>query len=76
MDAPVGVTQEEGRTGFPHLPSVVLALILSREGFSPPFPSSTVKYIEFCEPTPLVGHVFVFVFFVRKHPSSCDCTEI
>ena len=39
------VTQEEGPTGFLHLPSAVLALILSREGFSRPFPSSTVKSI-------------------------------
>ena len=27
-DVPAGVTQEEGHTGFLHLPSVVLALIL------------------------------------------------
>ena len=44
VDAPVGVTQEEGNTGFLHLPSAVLALFfLSRRGFSRPFPSSTVK---------------------------------
>ena len=27
VDAPAGVTQEEGHTGFLHLPSAVLALI-------------------------------------------------
>ena len=44
MDVPAGVTQEEGNTGFSiHLLSAVLALILSREGFSHSFPSSTVK---------------------------------
>ena len=64
-----------------HFPSAVLALIyyfLSREGFSHPFPSSTVKS-NFSDPrindTPLlVGHIYIF--FVRKNPSSCDCTEI
>ena len=43
VDAPAEVTQEEGHTGFLRLPSAVLALILSREGFIRPFPSSTVK---------------------------------
>ena len=27
VDVPAGVTQEEGHTGFPHLPSAVLTLI-------------------------------------------------
>ena len=27
VDVPVGVTQEEGHTGLPHLPSAALALI-------------------------------------------------
>ena len=44
MDVPAGVPQEEDHTGFLiHLPSAVRALILSREGFSHSFPSSTVK---------------------------------
>ena len=46
---------------------------LSREGFSRPFPSSTVKsnfvYARHNR-FPLVGHD------VRENPSSCDCTEI
>ena len=65
VDAPAGVTQEEGHTGFLHLPSAVLALILlSREGFSHPFPSSTMKS-NFVYPrinrSPLVGHDAQFV---------------
>ena len=39
VDVPAGVTQEEGRTGFLHLPSVVLALVFSGEKDSAvPFP--------------------------------------
>ena len=55
VDAPAGVTQEEGYTKSLHFPSVVLA-----------FPSSTVTS-NFVYPrincSPLVGHVF-FVFFL------------
>ena len=44
LDVPVGVTQEEGHTGFLiHLLYAVRALIFSREGISHSFPSSTVK---------------------------------
>ena len=42
VDIPAGVTQEEGHTGFLHFLSAVLALVLSREGFSRSFPPSTV----------------------------------
>ena len=49
VDAPAGVTQQEGRAGFLHLPSAVLALILIARRIQPsPFPLSTVEYIEFC----------------------------
>ena len=49
LDVPAGVTQEEGHTGFLiHLLSAVRALIISREGFSHSFPSSTVKSNLFC----------------------------
>ena len=46
-DAPAGVTQEEGHTGFLHLPCAVLALFISREK------DSTVvdREVEFCVPT-------------------------
>ena len=39
VDAPAGVTQGEGHTGFLHLPPAMLALIFSREKDSAtPFP--------------------------------------
>ena len=39
VDVPAGVTQEEGHTGFLHLPSAVLAFNFSREKDSfVPFP--------------------------------------
>ena len=77
VDAPAEVTQEEGRTGFLHFPSAVL----SREGFSRPFLSSTVRS-NFVYPrinrSELVGqYLFDSIFIIaRKNPSSCDCTEI
>ena len=49
-EAPVGVAQEEGHTGFLHLPSAALPSFLSREGFSRPFPSSTVNSNIICVP--------------------------
>ena len=44
MDAPVGVPQEEGHTGFRHLPSaVLLALIfLARSTIQPLVPSGGI----------------------------------
>ena len=36
VDAPAGVTQEEGHTGFLHLPSAVLALIFIARRVQPP----------------------------------------
>ena len=44
VDVPAGVTQEEGHAGFLHLPSAVLALIFSREGFSRSFPNREVNF--------------------------------
>ena len=35
MDVPAGVTQEEGRTGFLHLPSAVLALFFVARKIQP-----------------------------------------
>ena len=44
VDVSAGATQEEGYTGLLiHLPSAVVAFVFSRQVFSPPFPSSTVK---------------------------------
>ena len=39
MDVPTGVTQEEGHTGFLHLPSAVLALIFLARGVKILLPS-------------------------------------
>ena len=82
MDVPDKVMQEEGHTGFLHLPSTVLALFFLARRIQPSFFSSTMKS-SFVYPrinrSPLVGHdlvIFHFIFFVRKNPSSCDCTEI
>ena len=73
VNAPAGITQEDVHTGFLYLPSAVPALILLREGFSRPFPSSTVKS-NFVYPRknrfPFVKRV------VRKTPSLCDCAEV
>ena len=39
VDVPVGVTQKEGRTGFVHLSSAVLAFIfLAKKDSAVPFP--------------------------------------
>ena len=57
----------------------------SRGGFSPSFPSSTVKS-HFLYPriysSPLVGHDFYYyiyiepIYFVSENLRSCDCTEV
>ena len=69
VDVPAGVIQEEGHTGFLHLPSAVLALIFIAQGFSRPFPSSTVKS-SFVYPrinrSPLVGHYYYYYYFCEE----------
>ena len=47
VDAPVGVAQEEGHTGFLHLPSAVLALICIARKIQP-FLSLVDRNVEFC----------------------------
>ena len=47
MDVPAGVTQEEGHTGFLHLPSAVLALIFIARRFQPSL-SLIDREVEFC----------------------------
>ena len=74
LDAPAGVTQEEGHTEFLiHLPSAVRALIfLSRR--IQPFLSVVDREVEFCVLTILIVlhllGIFFFFFFllVRKIP--------
>ena len=47
VDVPAGVIQEEGRTGFLHLPSAVLALIFLARRIQP-FLSIADREVEFC----------------------------
>ena len=47
VDVPAGVTQEEGHTGFFHLPSAVLALIFLARRIQP-FISLVDREVEFC----------------------------
>ena len=50
VDAPAGITQEEGHTGFLHLPSAVLALTFITKRIQPPL-SLVDREVEFCLPT-------------------------
>ena len=50
VDAPAGVTQEEGRTGFLHHPSAVLAFIFLARRIQPSL-SLVDREVEFCLPT-------------------------
>ena len=47
VDVPAGVTQEEGHTGFLHLPSAVLALIFLVRRIHQPFLSLVDREVEF-----------------------------
>ena len=49
VDALAEVTQEEGHTGFLHLPSAVLALIFIPRRIQPPI-SLVDREVEFCVP--------------------------
>ena len=48
VDVPVEVTQEEGPTGFLHLPSAVFALIFLARRIQPLFISLVGFEVEFC----------------------------
>ena len=50
VDAPAEVTQKEGRTGFLHFPSAVLALIIFARRVQPSL-SLVDREVEFCVPT-------------------------
>ena len=71
VDAPTGVTQEKGRTGFIHLASVVLAFIFVARRIQPSL-SLVDREVKSVYPrinrSLLVGHLF---FRGRKNPSSC-----
>ena len=49
VDAPVGVTQEEGHTAFLRLPSVVRAIIFIARRIQPSL-SLVDREVEFCVP--------------------------
>ena len=71
-DVPARVTQEEGRTGFLHLPSAVLALIFLARRIQPsvPFPRRPSSRI-LCTNELIVLHLLLF-FCGEK----CDYTGI
>ena len=50
VDALAGVTQEEGHTGFLHLPSAVLAIIFTARRIQSTL-SLVDRKVEFCVPT-------------------------
>ena len=64
MDVPAGVTQEEGHTGFLHLPSAVLALIFLARRIQP-FLSLVDREVEFCVITnKSLSTLFLFYLFL------------
>ena len=66
MDVPVGVTQEEGHTGFLHLPSAVLASIyLARRIQSFLSLVDRVSRI-LCTNEIIVPHFFFLLFFCEE----------
>ena len=83
VDAPAGVTQEEGHTGFLHLPSSVLALILiairiqpflslvdGNTVYSPPVSQWHKQKSTVTKiPLPIEIHVTLFGFQVRHKPT-------
>ena len=88
VDAPAGVTQEGGHTGSLHLSFAVLVFIFIARRIEPSL-SLVDREVEFfiyprIYHSPLVGRDYIYrvyiyihiLLFVRKNPSSCDCTEI
>ena len=68
VDVPPGVTQEEGHTGFPHLPSAVLALFFLARRIRR-FLSLVDREVEFCVLTNWSFSTclaFLFLFFCEE----------
>ena len=64
MDVPAGATQEEGRTGYVHLPSTVLALIFLARRIQQ-FLSLVDREVEFsCTNELIVLHLLGIFYFV------------
>ena len=68
VDVPAGVTQEEGHTGFLHLPPAGLAFIFIARRIQP-FLSLVDREVEFCTNDLIVPHllgIFFFFFFCEE----------
>ena len=72
VDAPAGVTQEEGHTGVLHLPSALLALIFIARRIQPSLYLVVREvYRIFCAHEIIVLHLlgmlyFIFIFYEEK----------
>ena len=73
MDAPAGVTQEEGHTGFIHLSVMPASIFIVRRIQSSLF--LVDREVEFCvypriNFSPLVGHDIFYFLFCEENPRS------
>ena len=74
VDAPAGVAQKEGHTGFLHLPSAVLALIFIARRIQP-FLSLVDRDVEFCVLTnQLFSTCWAFFFFYCSICGLLECS--
>ena len=74
VDVPAGVTQEEGHTGFLHVPSSAVRALIFIARRIQPFLSLVDSEVEFCVLTNQIVLHLLGLFW--KSPSSCDSTEI
>ena len=63
MDVPAGFTQEEGHTGFLHLPFAVPALIFLARRIQPSL-FLVDREVEFC--VPVLGMIYFYLFLCGK----------
>ena len=59
VDAPAGVTQEEGHTGYLHLASAMLAFIFLVRGIQPSSLSLVDREVKFCLPCKLAFRLVI-----------------
>ena len=71
VDAPAGVSQEEGHTGFLRLPSAVLALMFIARRIQPSLSlvDCEVEFCVYCIHELIVLHLLGIIFLKRKNPS-------